>query len=125
MANILDANSSFRKLIANDTTEKVGKLHVAGAYVHQAGVGEPQAVSISDISVKHTIQNVSSTVFAEDKIAINIQSSLQAPYTYNRVYLVNKDDDIIYMFDISELSQSEINEDFIVTLVDAVTITVA
>lgn len=119
MANILSAKAEFIKFLVRDNHSNSGELNISKMYIHQAKTGEP---FVADVA---TIQNglelvASSFKISETKVAVHSERSLQDPFQFNRCYLTNSNNTILYIFDIETELQSEIDIDFMLHLEDLV-----
>lgn len=117
MAKLLQIAPKYAKLIVEDTVAKTGKMYIKYGYLHNSE-GLPAVEEIVDLNNEISLPTTV-TVIGTEKIAINMQDSLAEEIQYDRVYLCNKDNDILYVIDIQDEQKQEINEDFIINLDDS------
>ena len=123
MANILQAKAEFIKFLVRDNQLNSGELNISKMYIHQAEVNEPFVTDVTTL-VDDLELVASSFKISETKVAVHSEQSLQDPFQFNRCYLTNSTNTILYVFDIETELQSEIDIDFILYLEDLVELVV-
>lgn len=112
--------NSFKSFITNrileDTIGKSGSFYISSALL--TSEDDDFKNSIDDIEDYTRVDDIYTNIEAENAINFSIQASLDDSITYNRIYLINKDDLILYALEIEEIEASEIMEDGIFNLDD-------
>ena len=119
MANILQAKAKFINFLVRDNQLNSGELNISKMYIHKAKVKEPFVTDVKTL-VDALKLVASSFKVSETKVAVHSEQSLQKPFQFNRCYLTNSTDTILYIFDIETELQSEIDIDFMLHLEDLV-----
>lgn len=119
MANILSAKAEYIKFLVRDIYQNSGELNISKMYIHQAEVNEPFVEDVTTL-VDDLELVASSFRISETKVAVHSEQSLQTPFQFNRCYLTNSTDTILYIFDIEAELQSEIDIDFMIHLEDLI-----
>ena len=121
MANIITIGTRYAELIVEDMTNKTGTMYIDSAYVHNSGGSSP----VDDIThIPDAIEvGTTASVITNSKIAVALQEDISTPYSYDRIYLVNKNDFILFSIDIDKVDAiSEISEDIIFNINDIATV---
>jgi len=121
MAVIKTVDPKYAELIAKDMNDKTSTMYIDSSYVHNSGGSAP----VDDITLIPDAIEVTTTVslVTDYKVAVVMQETISSPYSYDRIYLVNKDDYILFVIDIDKVDAlSEINEDIIINLGDVATV---
>jgi hypothetical protein len=117
MAKINKVDTKYAELIAKDMQDKTSTMYIDSSYVHNSGGSAP----VEDITeLTDAIEVTTSVSLVTDyKVAVTMNETISSPYSYDRIYFVNKDDFILYVVDINKVDAiSEINEDIIINLSD-------
>ena len=121
MANILNVAPRYAELIMQDFANKTSEMYVDASYVHNSSGQAP----VDDITLIPDAIEVGATasVISDFKVAVVMQENLATPYTYDRIYLVNKNDFILHVINIDSVSAiSEVTEDLVINISDIATV---
>ena len=123
MADIINAKADFVKFLVRANDLNTGELNITKMFVHKAEVNEPY---VTDVTTLVDAEELVATSFkiSDSNLVVHAEKSLQDPFEYNRCYITNSSDEIIYIFDIATEIQSEIEVDLQIKLQDIVEIVV-
>ena len=120
MANILNIEARHTNQIIQDVKNGNGETFIANAYVNYDVADGAFVSDINNIAVKTKITPVANLIVSEiqKKIGYEVLASLGTPIQYNRIYLTNIDNKIMYAMKCELKEVSEIVDDFQITLSD-------
>jgi len=116
---INSAKSQISNIVVKHTLQKSGDLYISKAYLAY----EDQNI-VSTAKTSYELENkievtISSGLFNINQIAIKLNQIYDNPVTYNRVYLCNANEDILFYID-TDLHENILNvyDDFIINISD-------
>jgi hypothetical protein len=116
---IKSAKSQISNIVVKHIMQKSGDLYISKAYLTY----EDQNI-VSTAKTSYELENktevtISSGLFNINQIAIKLNQIYDNPVTYNRVYLCNENEDILFYID-TDLHENILNiyDDFIINISD-------